>query len=63
MKKFMGKEFMGIVRTTFIFDEKALRVDREDLELIHDNNRKKNYLAIRVNEDSFFDYIKASYEN
>lgn len=24
LKKFMGKEFMGIVRTTFIFDEKGI---------------------------------------
>ncbi|MDL1913794.1 MAG: thioredoxin-dependent thiol peroxidase [Bergeyella sp.] len=24
MKKFMGKEYMGIVRTTFLFDENAL---------------------------------------
>ena len=24
LKKFMGKEFMGIVRTTFIFDEKGV---------------------------------------
>ncbi|MDO4224521.1 MAG: thioredoxin-dependent thiol peroxidase [Bergeyella zoohelcum] len=24
LKKFMGKEFMGIVRTTFIFDENAI---------------------------------------
>ncbi|WP_144283124.1 thioredoxin-dependent thiol peroxidase [Chryseobacterium echinoideorum] len=24
MKKFMGREFMGIVRTTFIFDEKGV---------------------------------------
>ena len=55
--------YLMLQPSAFIFDEKALRVDREDLELIHDNNRKKNYLAIRVNEDSFFDYIKASYEN
>ncbi len=26
LKKFMGKEFMGIVRTTFIFDEKGICV-------------------------------------
>ena len=26
LKKFMGKEFMGIVRTTFIFDEKGVCV-------------------------------------
>lgn len=24
MKKFMGREFMGIVRTTFVFDEKGI---------------------------------------
>jgi len=24
MKKFMGREFMGIVRTTFVFDEKGM---------------------------------------
>ena len=24
LKKFMGKEFMGIVRTTFVFDEKGI---------------------------------------
>ena len=27
LKKFMGKEFMGIVRTTFIFDEKGICID------------------------------------
>lgn len=27
LKKFMGKEFMGIVRTTFIFDEKGRCVE------------------------------------
>lgn len=27
LKKFMGKEFMGIVRTTFIFDEKGICTD------------------------------------
>ena len=27
LKKFMGREFMGIVRTTFIFDEKGICTD------------------------------------
>lgn len=30
LKKFMGKEFMGIVRTTFIFDEKGICTHRID---------------------------------
>ena len=32
LKKFMGREYMGIVRTTFIIDEKGLI---SDLSLIH----------------------------
>ncbi|MDO5046932.1 MAG: nucleoside hydrolase [Anaerococcus sp.] len=48
----------------FIYEEGSFKVDREyELgKLERSNTRKKNYLAIRVNEESFLAYIKDSYQ-
>lgn len=45
----------------FIFEEAAIKVDdKENVgEMIRINSRKKAYLASRVNEASFLDYVKA----
>lgn len=45
----------------FIFEESGIKVDdKENIgEMIRTSARKKAYLATRVNEESFLDYIKA----
>lgn len=42
LKKFMGKEFMGIVRTSFIFDENGICV--EVIEKVETNNHSAQIL-------------------
>lgn len=44
LKKFMGREFMGIVRTTFIFDENA--VCTHVIEKVDTKNAAKQILEI-----------------
>lgn len=52
--------YMLTTPQAFIFEEKGLRVDRGDYRgrLFEDEKRKKNYLANRVNEEAFYDYLR-----
>ena len=45
----------------FIFEESGIKIDdKENIgEMIRTSSRKKAYLANRVNEESFLEYIKA----
>lgn len=42
LKKFMGREFMGIVRTTFLFDEKGICI--EVIQKVDTKNHTKQIL-------------------
>ena len=42
----------------FIFEEAALELDKEEKEIRKTNKKIQGYLVNKVNEDSFYDYIK-----
>lgn len=53
--------YLLLTPEAFIFEEDGLRVNTKDYrgKVYRTNKRKKAYIANRVNEDSFFEFIKA----
>lgn len=52
--------YMALTPQAFIFEEKAIKVN-EDFDrgsVVEDSSKKKKYIANRVNEESFYDFLK-----
>lgn len=54
--------YLVLTPEAFIFEEDGLKIDSKDQrgKVIRTSSRKKAYIANRVNENSFFDFIRAS---